>query len=372
MSFNQNQQAFFELLRAGLWETEALLKPYGEIDFNEIYHIAEEQSVEGIVAAGIEHVEDVKVPKEIALTFAREALQLEQRNIAMNGFIEQLISTMRNAGIYTLLMKGQGIALCYERPNWRSAGDVDFLLSNDNYRKAAQLLAPQASSIEPEGAYDKHLGMIIDTWNVELHGSLRSGLSRRVDKTLDSIQEVFFYSGDVRSWINGKTQVFLPGVNGDALYVFTHILGHFYKGGIGLRQVCDWCRLLWTYKDSLKHGALESRIRKMGLHSEWKAFGAFTVDYLGMPAEAMPFYSGSRMWKRKANRICSFILEVGNFGHNRDMSYFSRYPYFVRKCRSLVRRCGDLWRHARIFPLDTLRFIPQIMYNGLRSAARGE
>lgn len=105
---------------------------------------------------------------------------------------------------------------------------------------------------------------------------------------------------------------------------------------------------------------------------EWKAFAAYAVDYLGMPSEAMPLYDSSSRWSRKASRIHRFILEVGNFGHNRDMSYFERYPYVIRKAISLWRRVTDLCRHALIFPLDSLRFFPAIVFNGLRSAARGE
>ena len=86
----------------------------------------------------------------------------------------------------------------------------------------------------------------------------------------------------------------------------------------------------------------------------------------------MPFYSLDKKWKRKADRICTFVLDVGNFGHNRDMSYSRKHPYFIRKCRSFGRRCSDLWRHARVFPMDTLRFFPVIVFNGLRAAARGE
>ena len=88
----------------------------------------------------------------------------------------------------------------------------------------------------------------------------------------------------------------MPGENEDAVFVFTHILRHLYEGGIGIRQICDWCRLLWTYRDSLNYGLLELRIRKMGLMSEWRAFGAFAVDYLGMPSEAMPMYSSDKKW----------------------------------------------------------------------------
>ena len=109
----------------------------------------------------------------------------------------------------------------------------------------------------------------------------------------------------------------------------------------------------------------------MGVMSEWKAFGALAVDVLGMPANSMPMYSHEKKWKRQAGRICSFIMEVGNFGHNRDMSY-NKYPYVIRKAFSMSRRIGDLYRHARIFPWDSFRFFPYMFYNGLRSALRGE
>lgn len=77
-------------------------------------------------------MQDVKVPKEILLQFIGQSLQLEQRNQAMNIFIAEIVDKMRIEGIYTLLVKGQGIAQCYERPLWRASGDVDLLLSQDN------------------------------------------------------------------------------------------------------------------------------------------------------------------------------------------------------------------------------------------------
>ena len=75
---------------------------------------------------------------------------------------------------------------------------------------------------------------------------------------------------------------------------------------------------------------------------------------------------------KKAERIMGFVLKAGNMGHNRDMSHFSKKPYLVRKCVSMGRRVGDLVNHARIFPQDSLRFFPRIMFNGVRSAIRGD
>ena len=132
----KNEDAFFALVRAGLWEKDTNLSGFGTIDFSEIYRQAEKQSVIGLIAAGIEHAYDIKVPQEITLTFVGNALQLEQRNTLMNKFIADLVTKMRAVDIYTLLVKGQGIAQCYERPLWRSCGDVDLLLSDNNLRAA--------------------------------------------------------------------------------------------------------------------------------------------------------------------------------------------------------------------------------------------
>ena len=130
--------------------------------------------------------------------------------------------------IYTLLVKGQGIAQCYSRPLWRSCGDIDLLLSKENYKKAKNVLAPLATNVEREYLLLLHLGMTIDGFSVELHGTLRSRLTRRIDVGIDRVQDECFLRGEVRSWMNGKTQVFLPAPNQDVLFVFTHILHHFF------------------------------------------------------------------------------------------------------------------------------------------------
>ena len=363
--------AFFELLRAGLWEQEVWLLQYGYIDFNEIYKLAEEQSVIGLVAAGLERVVDVKPPKEVVLQFVGQALQLEQQNVAMNSFIGVIVEKMRGAGIYTILVKGQGIAQCYERPNWRSCGDVDFLLSKDNYEKGKSFLSTLASSIDEESKESKHQGMTIDSWVVELHGTLYTGLSPRIDKTLDEVQGSVFYGGNVRSWMNGKTQIFLPAADNDVIFVFTHFLKHFFIGGIGLRQISDWCRLLYKYKDVINNELLNNRIKKLGLKSEWLVFSTYAVEFLGMTPDDVPFFKASASLNKKAKRVNSFILETGNFGHNRDASYYHKYPFLVRKTISLWRRTSDALRLFFIFPIDSVSFYFRTLIKGFSAAVKG-
>jgi len=372
------EDAFLDLLRAGLWEHEVQLLPYGELDFEAIMQLAEEQSVVGLVAAGIEHVVDGRPAKKDVMQFIGRTVQMEQRNQAMNDFIGGLVDKMRVEGIEAVLVKGQGVAQCYERPLWRACGDVDFFLDAKNYERAKGLLTPFASSVEEEYVREKHQGINIDSWVIELHGSLYSGLSSRIERELDEVyRETFESVGEKRFWYNGDKKVRLLSMENDVFYVFTHILQHFYKGGIGLRQICDWCRLLFRYRRELDLAKLEHKLRRAGLMNEWNAFGTFAVRYLGLPDEAIPFYDVSsfkeeKRWRRKAEHIKKFIMMSGNMGHNRNHSYFEKYPYLVRKCISLAYRVGDMINHARIFPIDSLRFFPKMLVNGVSSVVRGE
>jgi hypothetical protein len=390
---DNNQRAFFELLRAGLWADQRSvqefksLKVQDSVDWKKVHLLAQEQSVVGLVAAGIDIVQKVqgvqkfKVPQTLLLQWIGEVQVIEQRNKAMNVFVADLIEKLRKYDVYTILVKGQGIAQCYEKPLWRASGDVDLLLSDSNYDKAKKVLIPLATDVETEYTHFKHQGMTINGWEVELHGTQHSRLSKCVDDGIDTTQRELFNGGKVRSVefkssSGSKVQVFLPAPDEDVIFVFTHILHHFFFEGIGLRQICDWCRLLWTYRESLNLGLLESRIRKMGLMSEWKTFGVLAVEYLGYPKDSMPLLKSSNIqefkkFKKKADKICMFVLEVGNFGHKQRRDY-SGMSYLKRKLVSVWGRLSDMLRHFYIFPKDSIVFFGGVLRSGLHAAVRGE
>ena len=62
-SLDNSTKAFLALVRAGLWEKEVRLLQYQDIVLSDIRQRAEEQSVVGLIAAGLEHVSDIKSGK---------------------------------------------------------------------------------------------------------------------------------------------------------------------------------------------------------------------------------------------------------------------------------------------------------------------
>lgn len=386
---DSNIQAFFTLLKFGLFpahnEGGIVNDAFPEnVDWEKVYQLAQEQSVQGVALHGVEWIKShnvyFNIPQELLLQWIGEVRYIEHQNRSMNDFVVRLITQLHNDDIYTILVKGQGIAQCYEKPLWRSCGDVDLLLSDSNYEKACYELDILVGNKERQTAKDverKHREYQIDGWSVELHGTMHANLSRRIDKEIDRVQQDVFYGGNVRSveFISSQgssTQIFLPAPNEDVIFVFTHILQHLFLEGIGFRQICDWCRLLHNYKNSLNHVLLESRIRKMGLMTEWKVFGALAIEYLGYPKDSMPLFESSgaqefKKYKNKADRLMCFILEVGNFGHNREVEWSNPLK---RRTSLIWHRITDTVKLSFIFPLDAPRFLLNYAVDGVRGLVR--
>lgn len=351
---NQHE-AFLALVRAGLWDEEVRLESFDNIDFAGFRRLAEDQSVVGLVTAGLEKLPVGILPLTEKLKFAGLCQLIEQRNLEMNQFVGELVRRLRNAGINTILVKGQGVAQCCERPLWRSSGDVDLLLDGENYQKAKAFLEPIAGHVSKENVTNKHQALLIDGFDVELHGRLPIEISHRADKVIDEVV-ADSCNGGICSWKNGVVDVPLPNPDNHVFLVFTHFLNHFFIEGVGLRQICDWCRLLWTHKDGLDKELLRTRLKAAGLMREWKVFASLAVNTLGMPQEAMPFYEKKSFYMRKTSRALSHILKSGNLGHNNDVSYRMKYPSYIVNIMTFFRRLWDFTKFMLIFPLDSPKF----------------
>ena len=178
MRQNNTVEAFFFLIRAGLFGRTEGMEDFlsDDVDWAEVYQLAKEQSVVGLVEEGIEALQDEwlrvhgspLLPKKWAVKFAYAPLKLEQYNQAMNKFIAGLILRLHKRDIHALLVKGQGVAQSYNKPLWRTCGDIDLLLKEGDYERAKDYLLPFASISEHEIMHKQKFGLVIGDWQVEL------------------------------------------------------------------------------------------------------------------------------------------------------------------------------------------------------------
>lgn len=367
------ERLFFVLLRNGLWGAAPDREGLGATlpspdEWEQVLLTAKEQTVIGLIADGAKDCPKGFIPKDISLKMMMQLLAIEKRNALVNEHVARIKRTLCEAGIPFIMVKGQAVALDYLKPNGRMPGDIDLIVRPEDYEAAKRSISGIAVALEVEDLSKLHFGAMAGDQEIEIHGTVHTGLGDRINNVLDSVQAQLFTKEGHRLHDYAGESVCIPSVDFDALYIFVHLLQHFYCGGLGLRQLCDWARVLHTNRDLIDRGLLAQRLKDMRTTNEWEAFVAFLVKYIGLPEEDAPLYSHDS--EVRADKIWKFIRMVGNFGKKRKRRDRSKDPYLIRKVESLCINTQDFLNHFGIFPRDSVRFFSQYLFTGVRTVIK--
>ena len=362
---------FFALLRSGLWnEVPERVSFAGGVDWKALYRLAFEQTLVPVVTDGVNRLPKEFLPAEPERLdpFLGDMMATAKRNLTLDTFIPKLFNALN--GIPVVLVKGQSLAQDYPDPERRQPGDIDLLLLPSSYEAAKEVLLPKATSVAEEDLQTWHQGMHFRSIEVELHGSISTLMSRKLDRKLAVLLAEQFDGRAFPTVTIGGAEIPVPEADFNALYIFVHFLQHYWAGGVGLRQLVDWMTFVSVHKREIHPVILENRLEDLGLLNLWKVFTGFAQEYLGCPAEKLPL--ATKPQPRKNARIWRYIRRCGNFGKNQDRKR-KKESYLVRKIHSLWRLViADRLRHFSVFPRESLRFFFGAFGYGLQRLAKGE
>lgn len=362
---------FFALLRSGLWNEVPERVPFvAGTDWEALYRLAFEQTVVPLVTDGINRLprEFLPADPERLDPFLGDLMMTAQRNRLLDSFIPGLFSALE--GIPVVLIKGQALAQDYPEPERRQPGDIDVLLLPSSYEAAKAVLLPKATKVLEEEREIWHQGMRFRSIEVEVHGSIGTLMSRKLDRKLAALLEDQFDGRSFPQVTIGGKGIPVPDADFNAVYVFVHFLHHYWSGGVGLRQFVDWMTFISVHKRDIHPVILEKRLADLGLLRIWRVFTGFAQEYLGCPAEKLPLAAEPDAGKDA--RIWRYIRHCGNFGKNVDRTR-KEEPYLVRKVHSFWRLVvADRLRHFPVFPKESIRFFLGAFGYGLQRLAKGE
>ncbi len=362
---------FFALLRSGLWnEVPERASFDGGVDWEALYRLAFEQTVGPLVTDGVNRLPKEYLPAEPERLdpFLGDMMATAQRNRVLDSFIPKVFHALR--GIPVVLVKGQSLAQDYPDPERRQPGDIDLLLPPSSYAAAKKILLPKATHVSKEDLQTLHQGMHFYSVEVELHGSISTLMSRKLDRQLAGLLKEQFDGRSLPTVTIGGAEIPVPEADFNAVYIFVHFLQHYWSGGVGLRQFVDWTTFVSVHKRDIHPVILEQRLEELGLLNLWKVFTGFAQEYLGCPAEKLPL--AAKPEPRKNARIWRYVRRCGNFGKNQDRPR-KKESYLVRKIHSLWRLViADRLRHFPVFPKESIRFFLGAFGYGLQRLAKGE
>lgn len=371
---NDTKQQFFALLRSGLWGTE--IEPLlfaGAVDWSGIFSMAQKQTVTGLLFDGVSKLPvEVQPSAEMMRRMFQMVVRIERSHQLLNKKLSEIVPAMRAESICPILLKGQGVAQNYLNPLRRQCGDIDLYVGKENCDKAMKVLLDLGADAQnkTKRKSPKHENFDYDGVSVELHFLVEKLYYPKYNKRFQmwTKQQLCADKLRVRD-IGGETEVLLPPVDFDALFVFNHAYRHFLSGGIGLRQLCDWAMHLHVFAGQINKEELLDGLKSFGIFKAWQVFGCIAVDYLGLPKDEFPFYTAK--YAKHSDKLLREILFSGNFGQYNPELKKRPKGYLRGKLHSLFIRNKRLSDMLTVFPKDVLVYYIYSWCDGINSIRKG-
>ena len=365
MTISQTQ--FLELLRAGLWGVAAdpeNFKP-DSVDWKAVLRVAKEQTMLAVVADGIETLpKELWPPKEVMMKLAIMRLKIEQTHVLLNSTITQIVRALDAQGVPSVLLKGQGIAQNYLRPESRTCGDIDLYTGHGGYQKAFEIIESlhEGRAHKEAAECEHHLHTSLNGVEVEIHrlASFLHGkrMNANFQKWTQESMDALFGTDRLAVWDNGGTPVALAPATYNAFFILHHAVRHMTTEGVGFRQICDWTMLLHKCHAQVDVELLGRKLKELHMERIWQEFGRLAVGFLGLPASELPLAPADLTPGRKTHELLQHIFISGNFGrfdaNGRD---HSEVPYLVRKWRSFTFQSRRLMKLFGLFPGYSLAYM---------------
>lgn len=360
MGMTRNQQQFIGLLRAGLWgekADESLFR--GGVDWKEVLKIARQQTVQGIVCDSIETLPaELWPPKEVLHRLMMDRTKNVQMHGLLNKIVKDVVTELNGKNIPSILLKGQGVAQNYRRPESRSCGDIDLYVGEENIHGACNVI--EAISGEKGVECEHHIQLKLSNIEIELHKKADYMPGVRMNRNLQSWTveslDKNFGTPRLRTWDNSGTAVQLAPATFDAFFILHHAVRHMTTGGIGFRQLCDWAMYLHKHHAQVDTSLLKEKLERFRMTSVWQEFGILAVNILGLPAEEFPLAPAS-MDSAKTEKLLRQIFISGNFGHADEKRKKSgKTSYLKKKWRDFRFQISRLFMLFNLFPRFTFSY----------------
>jgi hypothetical protein len=209
--------------------------------------------------------------------------------------------------------KGYASACYYPQPIYRPMGDVDFIVSPENYDPAVEKLI-NAGYTRTGSEHERHEVFRKDKVTFELHSEIKgipNGADGIITDSATAEEKVRALLSDliqtVRTVETQQGKIVIPDDFHHGLIMLLHVAGHMINdGGVGLRHLCDWA----VYVNRVDVEQFRSQLEDIGLWTFACQLTAVCSRYLGLPEQ-----SWAGMWDDQF--LSSFIedvLSAGNFG----------------------------------------------------------
>lgn len=333
---------FYELIRLSVDSSYDMPDSISQAEWPLIYEMAEKQSLSGILYRGVMRLTGAKMPPEkLREQWFVRCCTCDVTNHKAYKAVADICKWINDEGYRCCVLKGQGNALMYPDPCLRNVGDIDLWIEG-GYKNVLKFARKHCN--KNEFCYHHIEFNDFQGFPVEIHyrpSFINNMIGNRYLQHYFSMHSDEQFS-NYKELPDNLGSVCVPTASFNRIFQLTHIVRHFFQGGIGMRQMMDYYFVLkqgFTIQERDRDVKL---IRRMGLYNitrsvmyvEQKVLG-LDSKYLLVPPDA-----------DKGSKLLSEIIRVGNFGHfDKKILQYRNASRATREVRHLYRNASFMFKY---------------------------
>lgn len=331
------QEQLLSLLQGALCGNKPEGYLFKDISWKDVIHLADVETVKGLLLDGISLLPKEFMPDEdTVMDLAGRQNKIVQHNQVHWETIVQIDKALKANGITAVFMKGQITALRYPKPLHRQPGDIDFVVSKDDFHKTLDVL-DTIGKVDRTIVHEHHGMAWVNGVTVEPHYKVHNYQRPSTDRAMQEMFAEIFPYKLLKADIDGNNVNIFPPTF-ESVFLVSHMVNHVYEEGLGLRQVIDYAMFLDKNADKIDWLQHDEFLYRMRLQRAFRIFTCICVKYLGLtlPSQVEPFSYKERQWAKK---LMTNIFEVGNFGRGINPASgtglrraFYRYIRTIKRC----------------------------------------
>ncbi len=360
-----NEKGLCAVLSAAMLEETPTL-PAGA-DPEKILRLARAHMVFGVAGEGFGYLPEDALPEDLLIELQNATVLLLRQNEGLAVERRALCAHLRERGIPAVILKGDSVARHYPTPDLRVAGDIDCLVRPADLPAVAEFLAARGYRRVPDPDGEDHQVIYAkDAVKIELHHAVMGLPAGAVGEALrDFLADLTDRAVTVGE---GSDTFPVPAPDHQAVILLLHMQQHMREGGLGLRQVMDFCLFAekeWTREwDAVILPAFE----RFGLARFAEAVLLACHRHLGLPVSAYPFpLPAAPAAVVLADGLFADFMAGGNFGQA-DAAYAGSAVVtlhrekggnaFTVALSNVAEKCREAWPICRKCPPLLLFFLP--------------
>lgn len=318
---------FFALIRVSIGRQERLSHTPTEMEWRELYALAEKQALIGVCFTGVQRLQKLgyDIPMDLYMKWLGMAAKIQQRNELMNRRCVEVQRMLAKEGMRMSILKGQGVARDYKlkdeslelRANslgmLRQSGDIDVYVDG-GMEKVLRWCRERYGDVELD-YINAHVPMFKDV-EVELHwrvGSMTNLFkNRKLQRWLEREETKEMILGGKADLKPSETSLTVPSLEFNAFYLMLHCYHHVFESGLGLRQLMDYYFLLMARNNLNLDLNINELFRKFGMERFVGAVMWIMQEVFWLERECLLCEPD----EKEGRYILGEVMAGGNFGHH--------------------------------------------------------